>query len=317
MSSIALAPAAPRSPAPPPRTGGGATIEDVLAELDVGVRRQLRFPLAHGEAVHLETGRLSLVYLIEGAVAVSAGADTAAGDHRNRSAYPGLPRELAAGGVLLSSGRDPLILRAPTGASIVLSELDLVPSAAHLAALLPDVALVRGFDRHEPAAAALAVHLGSDGRGELGARVSCPSRDGDLVVCRAMARTVLLSAIRSWWRHGCAPEGWPSLSRDPFLDRVVAAVAAEPGRDWSVETLAATGAMSRSVFAERFRTAFGRSPAGYVAEVRMRAAKDLLARGRGVSEVSRELGYRSDEGFSRAFRRHTGVTPSAWRAGAN
>jgi AraC-like DNA-binding protein len=46
----------------------------------------------------------------------------------------------------------------------------------------------------------------------------------------------------------------------------------------------------------------------------MRAAQELLSRGLGVSTVSRELGYASDEGFSRAFRRSVGTTPSAWRS---
>jgi AraC-like DNA-binding protein len=71
--------------------------------------------------------------------------------------------------------------------------------------------------------------------------------------------------------------------------------------------------MSRSTFAERFRTAVGRSPADYVTEVRIDAAKRMLDAGRSVSDVSRELGYASDEGFSRAFRRRTGMTPSSWR----
>lgn len=70
--------------------------------------------------------------------------------------------------------------------------------------------------------------------------------------------------------------------------------------------------MSRSSFAERFRSALGRSPADYVTEVRIEAAKRMLDAGRPVSEVSRELGYASGEGFSRAFRRRTGLAPSSW-----
>lgn len=58
----------------------------------------------------------------------------------------------------------------------------------------------------------------------------------------------------------------------------------------------------------------GSSPADYVTEVRIDAAKRMLGTGRSVSETSRELGYASDEGFSRAFRRRTGMTPSAWRS---
>jgi AraC-like DNA-binding protein len=71
--------------------------------------------------------------------------------------------------------------------------------------------------------------------------------------------------------------------------------------------------MSRSTFAERFRSVVGRSPADYVTEVRVDAAKRMLDAGSSVSAVSRELGYASDEGFSRAFRRRTGLTPSSWR----
>jgi AraC-like DNA-binding protein len=97
------------------------------------------------------------------------------------------------------------------------------------------------------------------------------------------------------------------------VDRVVDAIHEEPGREWTVERLASVGAMSRSAFAERFRTALGRSPADYVTEVRIDAAKRMLEDGRSVSETSRELGYASDEGFSRAFRRRTGMTPSSWR----
>src|SRR5690606_20784505 len=111
------------------------------------------------------------------------------------------------------------------------------------------------------------------------------------------------------------PAGWPSRSGDPFLDRVVEAIHEQPGREWTVEALANVSAMSRSVFAERFHHAIGRSPAHYVTEVRMQSAKELLTAGQAVSDVSRQLGYASDEGFSRAFRRATGVTPSSWRAG--
>src|SRR5699024_5130296 len=91
--------------------------------------------------------------------------------------------------------------------------------------------------------------------------------------------------------------------------RVIEAIHADPGRDWTVELLATLGAMSRSVFAERFRLAVGSSPGTYVTGVRMDTAKRMLRAGRSVSATAAELGYSSDEGFSRAFRRHTGRTP--------
>jgi AraC-like DNA-binding protein len=217
------------------------------------------------------------------------------------------PDALSSGDVLLVSGQSPLTLRVSAGAGVLVSRLALADEAAHLRALLPDIAWIRRFDELEPAAAALAQHIGVEGA------IHSPERDGDLVICRMMATTLLQSVIRAWTTIGCAPEGWPSRTGDVFLDRVVEAIHDEPGREWTVEALAGVGAMSRSVFASRFHAALGRSPASYVTEVRMQTAKAMLEAGSTVSDTSRRLGYSSDEGFSRAFRRATGVPPSRWR----
>lgn len=288
--------------APPPPTASAAVrdsvrddaLERVLSEIAISIRSQRRILADADEAVAIGSDGLTLVYVLTGRIDLPSGA--------------GLPDSVSAGDALIASGRRALTLRIPTGSGALVSHLRLADSAAHLADLLPDTAWIRHFDELEPAAAALAHHMGSDRPAD------CPERDGDLVICRMMATTLLQSVIRAWSSIGCAPEGWPSRTGDPFLDRVADAVRDDPGRDWTVEQMAAVGALSRSVFAERFRDAFGRSPAQYVAEVRMLTARSLLIDGRGVSEVSRELGYGSDEGFSRAFRRHTGMTPSAWRA---
>lgn len=278
----------------PSTTGSEARLERVLGDISIRIRSQRRILAADDDVISLATDGISLVYVLAGRAELPSG--------------HGLPPEISSGDALLSSGLRPLSLRLPTGSSVLVSHLQLDDSAAHLADLLPDTAWIRHFDELEPAAAALAHHMGSD------RPATCPERDGDLVICRMMATTLLQSIIRAWTTVGCAPEGWPSRTDDPFLDRVVDAIRDDPGREWTVEQMAAVSALSRTVFAERFRRAFGRSPAQYVTEVRMLTARALLIDGRAVSEVSRELGYGSDEGFSRAFRRHTGLTPSAWRA---
>ncbi|WP_106815632.1 helix-turn-helix domain-containing protein [Microbacterium timonense] len=271
----------------------GATLEGLLTAIDVRIRRQRRVELAGGNVLALEPGVLSFVFVMSGRLHAGLTGER--------------PESIERGGLLLSSGRRGGALVADGDVRLVLSELQLADDAAHIGVLLPDVLAIRDFAGLEPAAAALLPHLGVEGAD------ACLGRSGDHVICRMMAGTVLASAIRAWASH-CAPPGWPAGAIDPFLDRVVAAIRAEPGRDWTVEELASLSAMSRSVFAERFRSIFGRSPVGYVTAVRMGAAQDLLVRGHSVSTVARELGYSSDEGFSRAFRRHTGATPSAWRA---
>jgi len=278
----------------------GGAVDALLAAVDVRLRRQVRIAPDPADTIALDRNALSVVYVIEGAV------HTRCGDK---------PMSLAPGDAMLTPGRTPMSLKTDPGTRILVSTLTLAPAAAHVADALPDVAMVRDFAHHEPAAAALAAQVGLDltALPVDAAAIADAGRDGDAVICRMMANTVLASVIRAWAAHGCAPAGWPARTSDPFLERVVEAIHAAPGHDWSVEGLASVGAMSRTVFAERFRAAFGTSPASYVTEVRIRAAQDRLALGCLVSEISRDLGYSSDEGFSRAFRRRTGQTPTAWR----
>lgn len=281
-------------------TQARGAVDALLATVDVQLRRQVRIAPDPAETIALDRNALSVVYVIEGSV------HTRCGDK---------PMSLAQGDAMLTPGRTPISLKTDPETRILVSTLTLVPHAAHIANALPDVALVRDFAHHEPAAAALAAQVGIDltALPVDVAALEAAGRDGDAVICRMMANTVLASVIRAWAAHGCAPAGWPARTSDPFLEKVIDAIHAAPGNDWSVEGLASVGAMSRTVFAERFRAAFGTSPASYVTEVRIRAAQDRLVLGCLVSEISRDLGYSSDEGFSRAFRRRTGQTPTAWR----
>lgn len=295
-------------------TVDSAALGQVLDAVDLRVGVARRVALATGGILPIPSGAATLVYIASGSVHghppltpgcrldVDDAAQLVAVDDRPLSA------NLVAGDAFLTLGRAAIALEADGTADLVVVDLEFSDSASMIAALLPDPITVMSFAALEPAAAALAGSMGPSDP------ATCPSRQGDPVICRMMAQTVLLSVIRAWAANGCAPAGWPSVSNDPFLDRVVEAIHEQPGRDWTVERLANVGAMSRSVFAERFRSAIGRSPVDYVTEVRVDAAKRMLSEGRAISEISRELGYASDEGFSRAFRRRTGMTPSAWRA---
>lgn len=289
-----------------------ATLERVLSGVNVVSGSTRRVELPASGALPLADGVVSFVHVVAGAVRGHpplAGGCTLGVDpvtQTIRVSQPNTPDALAAGGALLTLGARSVILDAPEGAILAVGELHLTdPSSLQM---MPNFIVVNEFAALEPAAAALAGQLG------LTPGAATDARSGDPVICRMMATTVLLSVIRAWAENGCAPEGWAAHSRDPFLDRVIAAIHQAPGREWTVESLASVGAMSRSVFAERFRSEVGRSPASYVAEVRMESAKGMLDAGRSVSDTSRSLGYGSDEGFSRAFRRATGMTPSAWRA---
>lgn len=90
---------------------------------------------------------------------------------------------------------------------------------------------------------------------------------------------------------------------------------ARPGEPWSVPRLAGMVAMSPSRLAARFSEALGESPMGYVSRWRMNVARrHLVESQRSVQQVAVEVGYENVAAFIRAFRRHVGMAPAAWRA---
>ncbi|MBK9216966.1 MAG: AraC family transcriptional regulator [Uliginosibacterium sp.] len=109
--------------------------------------------------------------------------------------------------------------------------------------------------------------------------------------------------------------GWIRGLRDPVVGRAIAWIHADPGRHWSVATLADKSAMSASRFAARFSTMLGESPMAYVARWRMNVARDKLARSRQpVDRIAEEVGYESLAAFNRAFKKIVGAPPARWRA---
>ncbi|WP_440710207.1 helix-turn-helix domain-containing protein [Herbiconiux sp. YIM B11900] len=146
-------------------------------------------------------------------------------------------------------------------------------------------------------------------------------RDESASLADGLATLVVTATLRGWAESGCdrdsGASGWQLALRDPHIARALEAIQNEPGTKWSVAALARVANSSRSVFAEQFRLAVGVPPLAYLARVRMERAKQLLTEGGfSVGQAANALGYCSDEAFSRAFRRVSGETPTAWRRSA-
>jgi AraC-like DNA-binding protein len=110
--------------------------------------------------------------------------------------------------------------------------------------------------------------------------------------------------------------GWLSALRDRHVGQALRLIHGKPARDWSIETLAREVGLSRSVFAERFSHYVGVSPMHYLARWRMQlAARRLASPGVSIAQAGSEVGYESEAAFSRAFKKHVGLPPGAWRSG--
>ena len=92
------------------------------------------------------------------------------------------------------------------------------------------------------------------------------------------------------------------------------AIHRAPNEAWTVVDLAAIAKLSRAAFAERFQRLVGEPPLRYLRTWRLLNARRELAHGEAsVRAVAEHAGYRSANGFSRAFRRFFSESPSAAR----
>jgi transcriptional regulator GlxA family with amidase domain len=96
--------------------------------------------------------------------------------------------------------------------------------------------------------------------------------------------------------------------------RVVSdAIAADPGADHRVSTLATRACLSTRQLTRLFRSELGMTPADYVEKVRVDAARAALDAGHTVTDTARLAGFGSTETLRRAFVEHLGVSPKAYR----
>ncbi|WP_455431247.1 AraC family transcriptional regulator [Streptomyces aquilus] len=126
----------------------------------------------------------------------------------------------------------------------------------------------------------------------------------------------LVCTLRTWFEQAGseAPAWYRSLS-DPILAPALEAFHAQPSRRWTVEALATEAGVSRALFAKRFTKVMGCPPLTYLTECRMAEAEALLSdTDSSIAQIAKSVGYADAFGFSAAFKRHRGVSPSAFRA---
>ena len=81
--------------------------------------------------------------------------------------------------------------------------------------------------------------------------------------------------------------------------------------------LATRAGVSRALFAKRFTQLMGCPPLAYLTQCRMDEAETLLTdTDLSIAQIGTSVGYADAFGFSAAFKRHRGLSPSTFRAAA-
>ncbi|URN12982.1 AraC family transcriptional regulator [Streptomyces radiopugnans] len=150
----------------------------------------------------------------------------------------------------------------------------------------------------------------------LEAQVTAACPPGRRVVQDRLLDWLLVCTLRGWFdRPETMPDGWFRALGDEVAGPALRAMHAAPDRPWTLAALAAEAGVSRTTLVGRFTRLVGEPPLTYLTDRRMSLAADLLTAEptATVAAVARRVGYADAFGFSAAFKRFHGVSPSEYR----
>lgn len=138
---------------------------------------------------------------------------------------------------------------------------------------------------------------------------------GSAVMLARLAEMLFVEVLRRYMLElPSTQRGWLAGVKDPIVGHALQLIHTSPDRDWTVDDLAHAAAVSRSTLADRFTELIGEPPMRYLTRWRMQLAEQLLRQTNlGIYAVAARVGYASEAAFNRAFKRHVGRPPAAWR----
>ncbi|MGW6285212.1 AraC family transcriptional regulator [Streptomyces sp. NPDC055107] len=143
-------------------------------------------------------------------------------------------------------------------------------------------------------------------------------RPGEQIVLDRLLDWLLVCTLRDWFdRPEADPPGWYGALGDQVAGPALRAMHEDPAHPWTTAELALRAGVSRTTLAKRFTELVGEGPVAYLTAWRMTLAADLLTRPElTVAAVARRVGYADAFGFSAAFKRLRGESPTAFRRAA-
>lgn len=144
---------------------------------------------------------------------------------------------------------------------------------------------------------------------------SVKGRPGGEVVLERMSEMMFVDLVRFHLSTLSKSEaGWLSALRDRHVGRVLSLMHSQPAVPWTLEKLSSHAGLSRSALQDRFVELVGQPPMQYLRCWRMQVASNLLVESNAkVATIAQEVGYESEEAFSRSFKRAVGQPPATWR----
>lgn len=138
---------------------------------------------------------------------------------------------------------------------------------------------------------------------------------GSQVVLDRLLDWLLVCTLRGWFdQPEAVTPAWLGALNDDTVGPALRAMHGAPDKPWTLASLAREAGVSRTTLADRFTKVVGEPPLTYLTDWRMSLAADLLTNSTAtVAAVARQVGYADAFGFSAAFKRVHGSSPSEYR----
>ena len=122
---------------------------------------------------------------------------------------------------------------------------------------------------------------------------------------------LLIGLLRHLIAHATPPQGLFRALADARIARALVAMHEAPQSAWTLERLADTAGMSRTLFATTFHRLMCQPPGKYLAGLRLAIAQRAVSAGKGLKGAARDAGYASPAALSRALARNRSAITSA------
>lgn len=137
---------------------------------------------------------------------------------------------------------------------------------------------------------------------------------GTEAVVNRLVEVLFIQIMRVYITQSTMPLGILGAIADAKIGLALNVMHQKPEYNWTLGELAQQAGMSRTAFAQRFHTLAGQTPMYYLTMWRMQKAKTILESGNmAMSAIAEQVGYQSEASFSKAFKKHIGISPGACR----
>ncbi|NWB54847.1 AraC family transcriptional regulator [Pseudomonas sp. F8002] len=130
----------------------------------------------------------------------------------------------------------------------------------------------------------------------------------------ALSSALFTLILRAWLTQQAPVAGTFALLTDKRLGKAWQAMLADPGHEWTIDSLASAASMSRATFMRGFVKVAGVSPWVLLTQLRMELAFNLLHQSRlSLTDIAARAGYQSQAAFSKKFKETYGEAPGRLR----